>query len=168
MLVLSTGLNILSIPKLTLTDEQRGNMQRWVDALESGNYKQGQSSLRTDKDCYCCLGVAADVHPNTTKESWFKQDPDSFYHYITRDDSGGSHLPRHMVSSFGLSNEWGFYIWGTDDPNGDWAELYSLPDLNDSFAVPFKDIAAILKIAMTGGLDPDRVEETSGMKAKKD
>lgn len=37
-----------------LTKEQK---QNWVDALRSGKYEQGTSSLRTDLGGYCCLGV---------------------------------------------------------------------------------------------------------------
>lgn len=34
--------------------------KKWIDALRSGNYKQGHSVLRND-DHYCCLGVLCDV-----------------------------------------------------------------------------------------------------------
>lgn len=34
--------------------------RKWIDALRSGNYKQGREALRTDDDEFCCLGVAAD------------------------------------------------------------------------------------------------------------
>lgn len=30
---------------------------KWLEALESGNYKKGKSALRTKLDSYCCLGV---------------------------------------------------------------------------------------------------------------
>ena len=33
----------------------------WLDALRSGEYKQGQLALRTD-DKFCCLGVLCDLH----------------------------------------------------------------------------------------------------------
>lgn len=42
--------------KKTLTEAQ----ERWVAALESGNYKQGHTHLRQD-DYYCCLGIACEV-----------------------------------------------------------------------------------------------------------
>lgn len=35
--------------------------QKWVDALRSGKYKQGEGLLRDKNDHYCCLGVLADV-----------------------------------------------------------------------------------------------------------
>lgn len=41
---------------------------RWVEALESDRYEQGQSALKTHSDKFCCLGVAADL-----------KDPDGWY-----------------------------------------------------------------------------------------
>lgn len=41
------------------------NIKKWVDALESGEYKQGKSYLWQEKngvDSFCCLGVACDVY----------------------------------------------------------------------------------------------------------
>lgn len=35
--------------------------RKWVDALRSGEYEQGQYCLRDEFNCFCCLGVAADV-----------------------------------------------------------------------------------------------------------
>jgi hypothetical protein len=35
--------------------------QKWVDALRSDKYKQGQWSLKTEDDCFCCLGVLCDI-----------------------------------------------------------------------------------------------------------
>lgn len=35
-------------------------LKKWVEALRSGKYKQGQNCLRKG-DTYCCLGVACDV-----------------------------------------------------------------------------------------------------------
>ena len=34
---------------------------KWLDALQSGKYKQGHSRLRNADDTYCCLGVLHDV-----------------------------------------------------------------------------------------------------------
>ena len=37
------------------------NAKKWVAALRSGEYQQGQFNLRTG-DKFCCLGVACDVY----------------------------------------------------------------------------------------------------------
>lgn len=34
--------------------------RKWIDALRSGQYKQGQKKLR-DGDAFCCLGVLCDI-----------------------------------------------------------------------------------------------------------
>lgn len=37
---------------------------KWIAALRSGKYKQGQNAMRIvapDGDCFCCLGVLCDV-----------------------------------------------------------------------------------------------------------
>ncbi len=35
--------------------------EKWLKALRSGEYKQGNGRLRNESDCYCCLGVLCDV-----------------------------------------------------------------------------------------------------------
>jgi len=34
---------------------------KWLEALRSGKYKQGQGRLRSDDDKFCCLGVLCDI-----------------------------------------------------------------------------------------------------------
>ena len=43
--------------------------ERWLDALRSGEYQQGQNRLRQTKGdtvTYCCLGVLCDLHRKMT------------------------------------------------------------------------------------------------------
>ena len=42
---------------------------KWVAALRSGEYKQGQRYLRVD-DTFCCLGVLCDLHAKATGGEW--------------------------------------------------------------------------------------------------
>lgn len=45
----------------------RENIQKLVDALRSGEYKQYQSALRSnDGSRHCCLGVACDIYKKVT------------------------------------------------------------------------------------------------------
>lgn len=39
----------------------------WIKALRSGKYKQGRSTLRTDDDKFCCLGVLCDLYTKDRK-----------------------------------------------------------------------------------------------------
>ena len=36
--------------------------QKWVDALRSGEYKQGSTILRSLNNEFCCLGVLCDIY----------------------------------------------------------------------------------------------------------
>lgn len=38
-----------------------GLKAKWIEALRSGEYKQGYGALRDDDDTFCCLGVLCDV-----------------------------------------------------------------------------------------------------------
>jgi hypothetical protein len=42
-----------------VSDEQKANLRKWVEALESGRYKQTRESLH--KIGYCCLGVWCEI-----------------------------------------------------------------------------------------------------------
>lgn len=42
------------------------NRENWLLALESGKFKQGNAHLR-EGDCYCCLGVAAEMFCDPTR-----------------------------------------------------------------------------------------------------
>ena len=56
------------------SQRQRDHLRRWVEALRSGEYKQGTGRLRSG-DEYCCLGVACDVYRLTTKKGrWFDRE----------------------------------------------------------------------------------------------
>lgn len=44
---------------LLYSETVRWNIDRWITALRSGEFKQGETFLYTpEKDTYCCLGVA--------------------------------------------------------------------------------------------------------------
>ena len=43
--------------------------QKWVDALRSGEYQQGQYCLRTDNG-FCCLGVLCDLYGKENNVEW--------------------------------------------------------------------------------------------------
>lgn len=45
--------------------------KQWVEALRSGEYKQGRNALRTGDD-YCCLGVLTDLAVRAGIGSWSK------------------------------------------------------------------------------------------------
>ena len=56
--------------------------EAWLTALESGDYPQGRSRLKTTKG-YCCLGVACEI---SNKGKW-RDNENGVYSYITMDSS---------------------------------------------------------------------------------
>ena len=44
---------------------------KWLEALKSGEYKQGFKTLRTERGeeiRYCCLGVLGEIHPDLNSD----------------------------------------------------------------------------------------------------
>lgn len=44
------------------------DIKKWVKALRSGKYKQGQDALQSEKG-YCCLGVACEIFIPKSKQN---------------------------------------------------------------------------------------------------
>ena len=57
----------------------------WIDALRSGDYKQGRECLRTNDNEFCCLGVLCDLYGKENKVDWDPEDGGSrtFYKQIS-------------------------------------------------------------------------------------
>lgn len=53
---------------------QPAPVERWLEALRSGEYKQAQGVLKCEHG-YCCLGVPAEISGVPFKESYVSQDP---------------------------------------------------------------------------------------------
>lgn len=53
--------------------------QQWVEALRSGEYKQGRNRLRSEANEFCCLGVLCNLHALANPEFARRQrDPMSY------------------------------------------------------------------------------------------
>lgn len=52
------------------TEVQQKTINRWVAALRSGNYQQGQRVLRDENNGYCCLGVLCDLVKDEVGLKW--------------------------------------------------------------------------------------------------
>jgi hypothetical protein len=108
---------------------------RWIEALESGRYRQTRSCLRDAKG-YCCLGVLCEVaDPGRYREDGGYDDPagGGLYYML---------LPNDLAERVGLGNAGGL-------PDGtDWREgaigFGSLAAANDA-GVPFATIARWLR-----------------------
>ncbi len=69
--------------------------KKWIDALRSGKYEQGQYCLRNIKDKYCCLGVLAD---NINNVSWKIHPADKMYELFSENERNQSYIPNEYLN----------------------------------------------------------------------
>ncbi len=108
----------------------------WLDALRSGEYKQGKGSLRDTDDngehSYCCLGVLCDLYSKETGTKW----------------TGGNFM--HGRTSFPSSE---VAEWAGMDANercGEFGDIYTedyadLTAMNDAGGSTFAEIADVIE-----------------------
>ena len=103
--------------------------QKWVDALRSGDYKQGQNYLRTDNG-FCCLGVLCDLYGKENNVEWNLVNNGQNYEF----EEFESYLPPFVVEWAGVEE---------DAPriNG---EIGTLSELNDTGST-FEQIADLIE-----------------------
>jgi len=74
--------------------------QKWLDALRSGEYKQGKDQLRSswDDPAYCCLGVLRDI---SGRGRWvadkFVGRGESLFYGSERSDGDGRNEGRYLL-----------------------------------------------------------------------
>lgn len=114
------------------------NIEKWVDALRSGEYSQDAENLRTDAG-YCCMGVASDVSGCGT---WKRNDNGQWW-FTNGDEKEDAYPALSVVDWLGLTDE--------DDKDsrvlhvhyeGEYRELASL---NDSEGLSFAEIADLIE-----------------------
>lgn len=103
------------------------NAQKWVEALESGEFEQGKRKLQTG-DAFCCLGVACVVYERETGERLTRNSIGSIYGTTLNTSVGGGDVREWL----GLRKHHGAFDGGI------------LIDLNDK-GKTFPEIAAIIR-----------------------
>ena len=105
-----------------------------LDALNSGDYNQGNGALRYSdggaKEFYCCLGVMCDV---LAPDRWQPAKPDDprpdAYKHVATDDLGSAYLPHiNYLQALSLRPE----------------QARELASYNDEIGATFGDIAELL------------------------
>jgi len=124
-----------------MSDYINPKAEEWIQALESGEYKQGKHKLKKkvgDEVCYCCLGVAAELQDKLEQlnsEVWvIKQDATELFL--------SSCLSNSVKKELGLKHPMGladkkFIVNGY--------EADALYSANDSGMATFKQIAEVLR-----------------------
>lgn len=114
---------------MTLTPLQ----EKWLSALESGNYKQGQGKLRNKNGEFCCLGVACEV-------LGLERQGNTFYLYNGEEVRG--FLTPQIAEKLGLRSGGGQLLATVTVGGMKYKTLY---DMNDYGKMTFKDIAAYVR-----------------------
>ena len=95
---------------------------KWIEALESGKYKQGQEQLR-NRDKYCCLGVLCDII-DTSKLCFYSSE--GLYEYNSDEGSYETILPYSLRAKLGITSEQESDLIQLND-----AEDYDFPAIAD-------------------------------------
>lgn len=94
--------------------------QQWVEALRSGEYKQGKGALRLigkEQDSFCCLGVLCDksnVGEWRVRENSYK----AYRYYDNTERYGFGNPPTGVITSALEDNAEDFLISNLKDPEG--------------------------------------------------
>jgi len=81
--------------------------QKWIEALESGQYQQGTGALALeDGKKHCCLGVLCDLyHEETGKGKWYDTKSNTpVQDFSVEGDEGDGVLPNPVKEWAGLSS----------------------------------------------------------------
>lgn len=108
--------------------------KRWVEALRSGQYKQGKGCLNNGK-AYCCLGVLCEILRDEVGLEWIKGSQGN-YHARTGNSMNGSYLPDPIMEFAELEDLNPPVIFG-DKP-------LALAYLNDN-VLDFREIADLIE-----------------------
>jgi hypothetical protein len=97
---------------------------KWLEALRSGKYKQGNRVLRKttdDQDEYCCLGVLCDL---ISPEKWHKPEIGTWVAFLSTNGDKKRHFPPDEIMRVaGLSTENGDTLAGKNDEGESFEEI---------------------------------------------
>lgn len=134
-----------------MTKVNKENMLKWVEALESGNYKQGEGVLRERvngrkrDDNFCCLGVGCDIagfgwetkewYPGSDSKEWF-----------VKGHGDEANPPEEFEKWLGIEESPRFSLYHENaDGEEYWIEDEPLAGLNDDYGLTFGEIAQLLR-----------------------
>ena len=126
---------------------------KWVNALRSGDYEQGQGALKNPNGQYCCLGVLCDLYDKHRMEEFGAEsswtvDTVSLNEYISvLDHSEVGVPPNEVVDWAGLPDNNPEVLVDLEDEVGGETYQYELPiaELNDDQGLTFNELADLIE-----------------------
>lgn len=123
-------------------------MKKWVKALRSGKYKQGQGLLKQttikDKTYHCCLGVLCELYNNEMRKSKKKTLSEQEYDGIHNFNKQRECLPKLVQKWAGLHSKMGDFRDVDRSDITSYGDFASLADMND-LGRSFKQIARTIE-----------------------
>lgn len=117
-----------------------GIKDKWVEALLSGKYEQGQHELRTRDDKYCCLGVLCDIMKDEVGGEWVKdEDGDWMFSIPSVDDDNRAVLPATVASRVGFWTDNGSYKDGEESLSADNDRGATFEQIAETIKTRFKE-----------------------------
>lgn len=108
--------------------------QKWIKALQSGEFFQTTGVLRETDNKYCCLGVLCELYARETNVGWAYDSDNGDYDFLHHRAS----LPDDVLYWAGLEDEFG---WSGVRENG---SRFNLAHLNDG-GTTFPEIAEVIE-----------------------
>lgn len=91
---------------------------RWVEALRSGEYKQGKEQLRQSDDSFCCLGVLCDI---VDSAKW--REVSAGYRYSGKEFAALSFPPPEISARVGLPRNIQDAVAAMNDEGSSFAQI---------------------------------------------
>ena len=120
-------------------------IRRWIEALESGKYKQGYTVLR-NKNCFCIFGVLCDIYDSS---KWVKsticfKPPFTYFSYDS-DFTGDKTEKDNRISSIDAQVNIPIYLSNKIGMSEDDVETFSIMNDSDFGITSFKQLAKELR-----------------------
>jgi len=93
--------------------------EKWVEALRSGKYEQGQSALKRDGR-FCCLGVLCDI---IDPSGWSEPEKTGYTRYSFEGNSDECWIPDTLEEKLGLVGKTGTLMGMNDHDKKSFAEI---------------------------------------------
>jgi len=118
---------------------------KWLEALESGEYKQAQSFLYDyERDSYCCLGVLCKLADLEFKPNPHTHKMQSGYGFVHGTHATNGYMPQGFHEVVGLRDQTGVFK-RMIQLSAEGRFVASLAHCNDEWNFSFPEIAAIIR-----------------------
>ena len=96
----------------------KDNLNKLIEALDSGQYQQGVFQLRISPNTYCVLGVACDVYSREHDAQWaidYYENDVPYYSFDYNGTSYTNHIPERIRDWYGLTEFDSVYLANMND-----------------------------------------------------